>query len=592
MKSIVIAMAVTISCAPHTAGPPAQETAAPPAPAPRSTSLPIWRMPTPPVPATTAATEATPTSPPPSAIEPPPTTTAPPTPRPTAAPASARRCFDPADYGARPTTSGTAPIDARAGIQGAIDAAGDASTVCLGPGVWHVSRAPLGSYDRFASLSIHGNRVSLIGSGPATVIAPYGDAGRGDWRVIDVTHARDVTISNLTIDTSELTNTDEQTHAIVATGPVDGLDVEGVSFYHPERKKPGGGVWRGGDCLRLVGAPGALVQHVSIVDDTFEMCDRSSIQVQTGVWGLSVIGSKFLWVGDTAIDSEPTSSAGNGDVIISGNQFADTNPLAQGAYAVTLAGFDQPEARVTVSDNVFARRGLETYRIRELTILGNTLSSGYAADSAVLSLTNVAEQWVVMGNTIHRIATAKPGAVVRAIHHGASKASTRGVLEGNVITQDTAFTVIDIESAQDLSVEGNDIAYTPSTTTWKNGFSAIALRATSFDADGILISNNRIRATTAGALDAAVALDANPRAFGAVSVTGNMSIGVDMGLRCEGRGGFTQPIVHTGNNWSGIGHPLSYSCGPNVATLVDSYAGARVTAPQVPAGAAAAPPAR
>jgi hypothetical protein len=274
--------------------------------------------------------------------------------------------------------------------------------------------------------------------------------------------------------------------------------------------------------------------------------------------------------------------------VISGNQFADTNPGAQGAYAVTLAGHDDPESQVTVSDNVFAHRGLMTYRVRELTVVGNTLSSAYASADPVLALVNAADQWTIMGNTIHRLAGARPGAVIRAVHHGASKASTRGVLEGNVLTQDTPFTIVELESARDLTIEGNDLAYTPASTSWKTGFNAIGLRATAAEADGILISGNRLRASTPRALRAAISFDANPQPFGAVSVFGNMSLGIDMGLECHGGGGFKQPIVYAANNWVGTGHDLAYSCPPSVVKLTDGSPAAPVT-PASGAAAGAAP---
>jgi hypothetical protein len=74
-----------------------------------------------------------------------------------AAPApGARGCFDPADFGAKPDDG----IDDRAPAQQALDAASAAGgRVCFGHGRWRLSRAPVGSYNRFAALSTHGAHV-------------------------------------------------------------------------------------------------------------------------------------------------------------------------------------------------------------------------------------------------------------------------------------------------------------------------------------------------------------------------------------------------------------------------------------------------
>jgi len=62
--------------------------------------------------------------------------------------------------------------------------------------------------------------------------------------------------------------------------------------------------------------------------------------------------------------------------------------------------------------------------------------------------------------------------------------------------------------------------------------------------DGVLIANNRI----VGALKAGVQLQADPHPFVDVTLTGNQVRGANIGLRCEGPGGF-QPIISVGNKW-------------------------------------------
>jgi hypothetical protein len=481
--------------------------------------------------------------------------------------ARALGAFDPAAFGAAPTPPGAGRmVDARAGIQAALDAAGDHNMVQLGCGRWSVGRTP-GGRDRIASLTVHGRHVTLAGAGPCTVLAPTGDAGHGAWYGIDVRDADDVTIRDLTIDTSGLTNTEEQTHAIQVTGPVDGVRIERVTFDHPRRTKD-----RVGDCLHLLGNAHALVRNVSVVDVTFAVCARSAIGVQRGVEGLQVVGSRFLDVLKTPIDYEPTSNAGNGALILVGNHFVDTNPGHPGSAAVTIGGFGEPIARVSVTGNVFDRRGLATYRARDVSITGNVFDCDPPAGDhgACLDLTNVAERWVVSDNVIHRHAAdgapASAGFAFRAMHHGQSGATAHAVLGHNIVTQDSPVDAIHVESASDLTIDHNDVTYTAPA---RRGVAGISLRAASLDVDGIVIDHNRFRATTPGALATAIALNASPASIGNVMIEGNMSIGADRGLTCHAsRGRFTAPIVVTGNDFVGLGRPTASSCPAQVATLV------------------------
>jgi hypothetical protein len=110
-----------------------------------------------------------------------------------------------------------------------------------------VSRAPVGSYDRFAALSTHGAHVTFTGTGPGSVLELVGDQQAGAVAVISLDPgASDITVQRLMIDTSAATNTDEQTHAIAigsgvctpANGtcsmPVADVTVRDVVFAQPE----------------------------------------------------------------------------------------------------------------------------------------------------------------------------------------------------------------------------------------------------------------------------------------------------------------------------------------------------------------------
>src|SRR5215831_1098102 len=122
-------------------------------------------------------------------------------------------CYDPAQYGAIPNDG----LDDRPAAQKAIDAAAAAGggRVCFGAGHWTLTRAPVGSYNRFAALSIHTPNMEIQGAGPGTVLEVVGNQGAGTLWVIAVDPgARNIAIRDLTIDTAHTVNTVEQFHAI------------------------------------------------------------------------------------------------------------------------------------------------------------------------------------------------------------------------------------------------------------------------------------------------------------------------------------------------------------------------------------------
>jgi hypothetical protein len=469
---------------------------------------------------------------------------------------NAAGCFDPADFGASPTPG----FDSRPGAQAAIDAAVAAGggRVCFGTGRWHLTRAPIGSYDRFAALSTHGAHVEITGAGPGTVLEISGDQGAGTLFVIALDPgAHDITIRDLTIDTSLATNTDEQTHAIevgtgLGTGFVEDVRIERVRFVHPSATDGS----RKGDCLRLVGATDqSAVRRVTVIGSTFTSCARSGIAIQRNVFDLVIQGNQFTQASDQDIDSEPTGSGLNGSVAIVGNVFHDDVAVAQGDFAVTLGGISAPMARVTLADNVFDGRGVGFYRIADATVTGNTFDATMEEGRGVINIENVAARMVVQGNTVRRRGVT--GAPIRVEHHSGGAASQL-VIANNVLTNDTPGNGIDMESAQDVTVSGNDILWTvPAPQA-----SGVRLRSVIFPADGVMISGNRI----AGAALYAVALGASPQPFKAVSVVGNMSRGTAVGLRCDQSvaGNFTQPIVYAANYFQAANQCLATPLVPAV----------------------------
>jgi hypothetical protein len=130
----------------------------------------------------------------------------------TAALPGPKGCYDPADYGAKPNDD----TDDRVPAQQALDdASATGGRVCFGAGVWTLTRAPRGTYNRFAALSTHRQHVEISGEEPSTVLRIGGDQGGGaTWVIALDPGASDIRLRDFVIDTSGMINTDEDTHAI------------------------------------------------------------------------------------------------------------------------------------------------------------------------------------------------------------------------------------------------------------------------------------------------------------------------------------------------------------------------------------------
>jgi hypothetical protein len=452
--------------------------------------------------------------------------------------APARTCETPVDHGA--VADGPDAREAFMRALAAIPAAG--GTLCIPPGRFTLTRAPAGSYNRFAALSTHAEHVVIAGAGPETVLVVTGDQGFGSTNVISVDPgARGVHIRDLTIDTSGMYNTDEQTHAIAigtsigAIGPVTDVLVERVRFIHP----PPADGRRKGDCIRLLGNTPALeVRNVRIVGSTFTSCARSSIAMQRNVNALKIIGNYFASPSaDQQIDGEATGGEWDEDLAIIGNTFDDV-PSNQGDFAVALTS--QRKAHIVA--NTFRGRGLFLYRTTDTHVLGNTFDANMRTGYGVIDASNVSDGLVIQGNTVRRHGTA--GWAIRVTPHSGQNPSSIAIADNNVELDSDSGGVY-LESPVDAAVTGNRIRFTAAAP---NG-SGVFVRAIARPADGIDISHNRIVSTVS--LYAAVRLGASPQPFDGATVTGNTHRGPGTSLRCEGGVGmFRQPIVSGLNRWA------------------------------------------
>lgn len=457
-------------------------------------------------------------------------------------------CFDPSAYHAVPNDG----QDDRVPIQAAIDDATGAGggTVCLGSGHWTVTRAPIGSYNRFAALATHGAHLTITGTGPGTVLDLVGD-GLGATAVISLDPgAADIHVERLAIDTSTTTNTDEQTHAIaigtgvctVANGtcsmPITDVTVRDVGFTHP--LLPGS---RKGDCIRILGNfPETPVRRVTIEGSSFTNCARSGIGVQRNVFSLAVLGNHFgEQIGDTAFDSDATGNGTDDGLRLIGNSFADSKVTASAA----ITSYNH----VTITGNTFAGRGLALDRNRNVVVADNTFDVTEVTGGAVIDSINLADGLKIDNNVIRRHGVPGPG--IRVTPHSGGVPQQVSI-SGNTISVDGDADGIYGDGVRNIGIRDNEITLVDPAP---NG-SGIELQGINGPLDEVMITGNSIAgplsATGGNTIFAAVRLDSRPTPIRGVTVALNSSRGALRSLQCSqsAPGGFPQPFVSSGNRWN------------------------------------------
>lgn len=208
-------------------------------------------------------------------------------------------CIDPRTLGAAPDDG----RDDREAIQAAIDqGTGTRRPVCIGPGVYEVSRAP----NRIASLLVAGDGALVVGAGPSQTSLVMVGAWPGDWRLFEVTGSNH-RIADLGLDGSArgLTPKD-QIHLVQVTGPAQSIVLADLRLNLPVLPD-----MSGGDCIRLLGAATALVDGVTIERVTMPACARSGVSFQRGVVNVWIEHVTTALIKGQALDFEPT---GDGEV--------------------------------------------------------------------------------------------------------------------------------------------------------------------------------------------------------------------------------------------------------------------------------------
>lgn len=408
-------------------------------------------------------------------------------------------------------------------------------------GVYQFTADPRPGAAYIPSLRIGCSNIRLTGTGYNTVLEATGDAGHTDYNLIQIggptatsPSVENTEVDHLRLSGGALMNTEEQTH-LIQVGKLSGARntrLHHLWFWHPIRHTLNGAMESGGDCIRLLGEAATPVVGTEISHSSFLSCDRSSIAFQREVYSTVISDSFFYFVGDQWIDQEPSGRGGLSNNVISNNQFLG----ADGNIGIALTGNGASATSTTrFLGNTIIGRTLYLSHLSDTTIAGNYIEA-VAYQSATVTLFKTTQRVKIEQNTIKRSAGSPPGAVVNVVHHNGMFPGDVSVAH-NYLRNEVDGNILVVESAQHVTVEGNDLEFVGPTPS---KFTAVLLQSSGQAMDDILVANNHVR----GLLGNAVFLAASPLKFGSAQVTGNKSQGAVVGLRCSLPANFTKPVVH------------------------------------------------
>jgi hypothetical protein len=400
-------------------------------------------------------------------------------------------------------------LDDRIALQAAIDAA-QAGPQCLvlGPGRFHATRKQTAGTASIPSLRITGTlalqgegqgMTTLAMLGPGTCSGCQGFPNPTDWHLLaignGITSATGVSVRDLTLDGSERTNTNEQTHLLQLNGPTQDVLIEDVSFRLPVI-----GPNAGGDCIRFLGTPTLWVRDTTIRHTTGLDCDRSFVGVQRGVDGLVVESSESMIVGDQAIDFEPTGGPAFECQPIVKNILMRDLTLRRGTTAgvtVTIGGDGCAVAQnVTLTDSVVDDGGVHIIDVRDVTLSrlhlrnpGGTAAPTVHARKRVVNLR-------ILDTVIERLAGTGTGNALK-VNAQSGAYPTDVLLSGVRVEQATPGALVRGENLAKLVMVGCQLVYTGPAGT---DFAVVVTGDTTQPAQAPVLVDTTVQGALAGAV--------------------------------------------------------------------------------------------
>lgn len=458
-----------------------------------------------------------------------------------------------------PTGTQSQALTADCTVPGATpdDGLDDRAAIKAACAVQHCAYLEPGTYDidtpiaiapaRRPYMSIDATGCDLRGA-ITTTLAFRGDNHGGDWQGVRL-GGDGSKLLDLTVDTSAIINTDEQTHAIHVLGPANGVEIGRVHINHPARSTTGG------DCVQLVGYDdGRLITDAWIHDVDFDHCDRSGVAWHSGQIGLLIEDSRFPDTGDQDLDGEGTG--GNTGITVRRNVFG-LSPVAQSQHAIEI----QLATDVHIVDNVFAGRGMFFYGCSNCEVGRNAITRTVAGSSAAIEVSKASSGVTVHENRVARMASAGPGSVINVAPHGSGTPDHVTVADSELV-QHANGNVVTASGIVGLYLQRNTVTYDGHVAAYgliANGSSGTyAIRTDDIRVEGC---------TWTGPLKGVIGVSGSIKyaGCGSVMASDNVATGTFGSLVCDSVNTGSRvlgPVISAHNSWPPI------NCGPVGFVLV------------------------
>lgn len=413
----------------------------------------------------------------------------------------------------------------------------------LPAGVYDIDSIQVAPPARRPFMMLDAAGAELYGDGPGTVLAFRGAVGAQDWEGIRMTGAGSA-VHDLSIVTTAISNTNEQTHAIRLIGPATDTEIARVRFSHPIRTGE-----KAGDCVQLVGFnDGREIARVKIHDNDFVECDRSGVAAHSGTTQLEIVDNTFSAIGNTDLDFEGTG--GTSDVLVKRNTFT-MSPGPHGLGAMQLQLVD----RARVTENVFEGRGMEILQADGAEIDHNTIRLTQTTTASVILVAGDSSNTDIHDNLIFREPSAGAGSLISTSPR-VTGTPDQLEIDGNILAQSTSFHVISTSGLVGLYVHGNAIAYSGAAANEMAGVRALG----SSGAEAVRTTDLRVESNRfEGRLRAAVATSGSLAGAGRIDTADNIATGPTFGIFCDNQasqGRVLGPLTSRRDEWPA---PL---CGP------------------------------
>lgn len=390
----------------------------------------------------------------------------------------------------------------------------------------------------------------ISGAGAATILTFVGDGGGLDWVGLEILQG--ASLAHLGFDTSGLTDTDEQAHAIRGDGPLMGDYSPGhpatigrfteLTVHNPINA---GGSPRKGDCFQLVGydatagTPDRAVTGVEVDHLDLEQCARSGVGLPGGLHDSAIHDINCIDVNDQCVDTEP-GGGGSADVEMYGIRDA---PVRSGvsSFGIQIDSI----SRLDFHDNTLQGRAIAIQDCDTCRFHGDVVDlsyplSNYGAIDAMKDCHNLE----ITGESLTREAAATAGPVLRLAQNASGAPSDVTVSGGTTLVQHSAMSVLTSTGVSGLVVSHVALSYDAAGTSYGidvvGGGGVAGIRSSAAISDVIV----------AGKVSATVRVSGSYAGDGPVSLTRVTAPTATQGLRCENitaAAGIAGPINYRGN---------------------------------------------